>query len=434
MSAHSALVGGSTAGRLLNCPGSHRAIAALPPAAEITSEYAEQGTALHEVMALIMRRAKAKPHLTHGDLRRFANTLVGKHFHDRDLSQEDCDTRIIPALTALERLEQRHSDPFPVEDYRVVGVEQKVTFPGVAGGYGTVDVILQNSRKVLHVDWKFGAGIGVRAVTKDEAGELVNPQLLFYAAAAFASFPKYYGKHRGLVLAIIQPAGAEPLTDVTVDRDELKQFQEDVEAAVKLALRPDAPRSRGEHCRFAPCKVSCPLWTGPLLDFTALGPRIPEQHAAPAQAPTNQPTDYGVFLSAAKTLADQAYLYKAEIDAQLHAYLTAGGVVPGWRLKPKAKQRQWVDEGVVAKKLYELGYKIDEIWQKKLLTFASAEAVARKLGVKIPDDLRVVPPSTETTIAREDDPAPAVTPQVSAEQFSAALNTLITTSKQETLK
>ena len=64
----------------------------------------------------------------------------------------------------------------------------------------------------------------------------------------------------------------------------------------------------------------------------------------------------------------------------------------------------------------------------------SAEAIARKLGMKIPDELRVAPPSTETTIAREDDPAPAVTPQVSAERFSAALNTLITTNKQETLK
>jgi len=433
VSVHSTIVGGSTCGRMLNCPGSHRAIAALPPAVEITSQYAEQGTALHEVMALIMRRAKAKPHLTHGDLRRFAHTLVGKHFHDRELSQDDCDTRIIPALTALERLEQKHSAPFPVEDYRVIAVEQKVTFPGVAGGYGTVDVILQNSNKVLHVDWKFGAGIGVRAVTKDEAGELVNPQLLFYAAAAFSSFPKYYGKSRELVLAIVQPAGAEPLTDVTVDRDELKQFQEDVEAAVKLALRPDAPRSRGEHCRFAPCKVSCPLWTGPLLDFTALGPRIPAQ-PAPGTPGTDEPTDYGVFLSAAKTLADQAYLYKAEIDAQLHAYLTAGGVVPGWKLKPKVKQRQWIDESVVSTRLYNLGYKIDEIWQKKLLTFAQAEAIARRLGTKIPDNLRVVPPSTETTIAREDDPAPAVTPQVSAEQFSAALNTLITTNKQEILK
>ena len=194
MSVHSTIIGGSTAGRMLNCPGSHRAIAALPPAAEITSEYAEQGTALHEVMALIMRRAKAKTYLTHGNLRQFAHHLVGRRFNDRKLSQEECDTRIIPALNALEMLEQKHSAPFPVENYRVVGVEQKVTFPGVAGGYGTVDVILQNSNKVLHVDWKFGAGIGVRAVTKDDAGELVNPQLLFYAAAAFASFPKYYGK------------------------------------------------------------------------------------------------------------------------------------------------------------------------------------------------------------------------------------------------
>ena len=40
MSQHSTLVGGSTAERLLNCPGSYRAIISLPPQPEVQSEAA----------------------------------------------------------------------------------------------------------------------------------------------------------------------------------------------------------------------------------------------------------------------------------------------------------------------------------------------------------------------------------------------------------
>ena len=46
----------------------------------------------------------------------------------------------------------------------------------------------------------------------------------------------------------------------------------------------------------------------------------------------------------AKHLVDMLTLYKKEVDEQLHAYLEDGGKVPGWRLKAKVKQRQWIDE------------------------------------------------------------------------------------------
>ena len=55
MSSHSSIVGGSTAARLLACPGSHQALMSLPPTADAPSEYAEEGTAMHEVMTDLMR-------------------------------------------------------------------------------------------------------------------------------------------------------------------------------------------------------------------------------------------------------------------------------------------------------------------------------------------------------------------------------------------
>jgi hypothetical protein len=95
--------------------------------------------------------------------------------------------------------------------------------------------------------------------------------------------------------------------------------------------------------------------------------------------------------------------------------------VPGWRLKAKVKQRQWVDEDTVANALARLGFAMAEIWQRKLQTFASADATAKQLGVKIPDNLRVAPPSTETTVCQTDDPAPVLARPVVIEEFAKAL-------------
>jgi hypothetical protein len=178
---------------------------------------------------------------------------------------------------------------------------------------------------------------------------------------------------------------------------------------------------RGEHCRFAPCKVDCPLWTGPLLDLSVLG-KVPRSTSDSA---SREITRYGMYLAAAKALLDSVALLKTEVDAQLHAFLENGGLVPGWRLKLRTKQRQWVDEQRVAIALEKLGFHTDEIWQpSKLVTFASAEATAKTLKVQIPDDLRAAPPTDETTIATTDDPAPVVERKLLIEQFNAALQHL----------
>ena len=117
-------------------------------------------------------------------------------------------------------------------------------------------------------------------------------------------------------------------------------------------------------------------------------------------------------------------MLKKEIDEQMHSYLESGGVIPGWRLKAKAKQRQWVDEDTVSVELQLLGFDMKDIFQRKLVTFQQAEATAKRLGVKIPDELRVAPATNETTIASTADPAPVVEPHVAIEQFRAALAAL----------
>ena len=402
---HSDIVGGSTAERLLSCPGSWQATAALPRSlTSRTSEYAEEGTAMHAVMRelMIQRRAQAVA----------PEALLGIKFHDRALTQAHIDTMIGPALECLAEMEQAYGGNFTV-----VGVEQSVRFPGIPGAFGTCDLILQSPTVVLHVDWKFGAGVGVSATYRDEAGERVNAQLMFYLTGAMHTHKRLYDDNRALGVAVIQPRAEQQLTVVTVSRKEVRWFREDLERAVAIALTRNPPRHRGEHCRFAPCKSTCPLWTGPLLDLSALGVAPPKP-----ETPSRDATDaYGAYLAYAKALVDIVSGLKAEIDAQMHTYLEAGGAVPGWRLKAKKKMRQWVDIDTVEPALFALGFKSEEIWQPELVSFGKADATAKRLGVKIPDALRVAPATNETTLAPTDDPAPVVDKALALEQFGSAL-------------
>ncbi len=395
MALHSSLVGGSTAGRVLNCPASWSATMALPPSANRASEFAEEGTAMHEVMTHLMQERQVHPEL---DLHDTARRIVGTKFYDRVLTQEHVDTMIIPALDALEDLESLNGGGFSV-----AAIEQHVTFPGVPGASGTCDLILTSDICVLHVDWKFGQGVGVRAVSRDERGDTVNAQLLFYTAGSMAmkTLKRLYTSKKTLVLAIIQPRSDEPLSHVAISRKEVKWFIEDLQNAVVKAIERDPPRQKGEWCRFAPCKINCPLWTGPLLELAALMP-------VKREATTDLSSPYGAYLAKAKALVETVAMLKKEVDEQMHSYLEAGGVIPGWRLKMKAKNRQWIDEDEVEEELSKLGFDINEIWDHKLTTFAKADAAAKRLGVVIPDHLRVAPPSTETTLATTDDPAPVI--------------------------
>ena len=107
------------------------------------------------------------------------------------------------------------------------------------------------------------------------------------------------------------------------------------------ALERDPPLRKGEWCRWCPAKIACPLWTAPMLDLAETCRR---QQPRRTEMVSDQVTEYGEYLAKAKYLVDMLALYKKEVDEQLHAYLEDGGKVPGWRLKAKVKQRQWIDD------------------------------------------------------------------------------------------
>jgi hypothetical protein len=411
MTRHSNLVGGSTADRLIHCPGNFKLRQRLPDIPEVSSEYARHGSAMHAVMDQLMPfYAEGFPPLE--GLLETAAEFVGDTFIDRELSQKDFDECIAPAIEDLYRLMEIYGG-----DFRVVGNELSVDFPGVPGAHGTTDLLLASPTHVLLVDWKFGTN-EVKAVYTDDKGEYVNCQLQFYLAASINSKPKLFTKKR-FAVAIIQPRilSGETLTHTSVSRKEVSYFVEDLAAAVTLAVGPNPPLHAGDHCKWCPAFAICPEHTGAVFDLDALGELKP---AVPVPANTDD-GEYGAFLAKAKQISDMFKDYAKTIDDQLHRYLESGGHVPGWKLKYKTKLRQWVDSDEVAPKLRTLGFAEDDIWVRKLQTFGHTDKVAKKLGVKIPDELRVTPESTETVPVPENDPAPAIDRETATAEFAAAL-------------
>ena len=407
MSNHSQLVGGSSADRLLNCPGSYQLITALPPQPDSTSSFAEEGTFGHEVMALLLR-ARMK---TNDDIMlASAKAMLGAHVYDREITQKHLDELILPAIAQLQNLETIYGGGF-----KVVAVEAKVRFPGVPA-FGTADLILRSDSHILLADYKFGVGV-VTAVYADESGERMNPQLMFYLAAAQNSLPRLFTNKRKLAVAIIQPRAEVPLTHAAVQQEEVTWFVQDVERAVDAALSRDPPLNRGDHCKWCPAKTICPKWVGPIKALALIG-KTPQQRT---EMVAKEVTPFAEYLARTKQLTEDLAVFAKEIDAQLKAYLEDGGTVPGYVLQPKKKLRQWADEETVVPWLRDHGFDEEEIWQTKLQTFAVADKVAKRLGVKIPDELRVTPPSDETVVVRaEEATLPPVERQLAIEQFAAS--------------
>jgi hypothetical protein len=205
---HSRIVGGSTAKRVINCPGSVALVDTMPP--QPSSSYADEGTLLHDTIADILDKG-GKP----------ADHLGRKH-NDAVLTQDLIDDKLAVALAALDDV-----DPDGEMEY---AVESRVGFGDLLPDvFGSTDLLGRIGRRAVVLDWKFGDGV---AVSAEE-----NPQLLFYAAAAMRT-PEtqwVFKDADAIELIIVQPPSVKRWV-TTPER--VAAFEQELVAAVKVALRP----------------------------------------------------------------------------------------------------------------------------------------------------------------------------------------------------
>ena len=361
MADHSSIVGGSTAKRVIACPGSVALCQRMPE--RPSSEYADRGTLLHDAIADHL--GKDIPLVV----------LVGRTYEGIELTEDLIEEKILPALAALDEIDTSMR--------MELLIETEVSFGDLLPGvFGTADVLGRLGDTAIVLDWKFGDGV---AVSAEE-----NEQMLFYAAAALRT-PKAADLFEGakdIELIIVQPPSAPKRWKTTFER--VRAFEDELVRAVNRATKPAARLHAGDHCRWCAAKPVCPLMTG----------------AVERAAATKLKEIDGADLARNLELAELAEAWAKDVRALAFEKLTNMQDVPGWKLVPKRGIRKWADETKAMAALRKLGVKKAELMETTMLSPAQAEKVLKKYKLALPDGLA---PSISSgdTLAREDDPRPA---------------------------
>jgi hypothetical protein len=395
-SAHSPF-GGSVAARVLRCPASVGLVEKVPAHLRKVSAYADRGTALHEAMALLLDEAYS------------LDDLVGKTFGTYTITDDDIQTALRPAYAHVETLLD-----WPKAEYYL---EQRVVFPTIPNTWGTVDLLVRIGRQIHVIDFKFGIGVRVLALAPDGDEDVINAQLLFYAAAARHSLHKFFAEVESIVLTIIQPGSididAEMVSSVAVTHAELDAFIAAYRAACEEALSCALRLQPGSWCRFCPARPICPAHTGPLLDLA--------QFVAPT-APAVLKEAYLRLLAEGLDLVEAIKDIRTALHDQAKRALENGDSVPGYALSAGRAERQWRDESIVLAALQSLGFDHDDVMEAEVMRSPKqVELRAKARGLKVPPELIVSNRSGVSLVRIENVRVPVLGRSELARMFSEAL-------------
>lgn len=370
-----ALLSASGASRWLNCTPSARLEEKFKESAQ--SIYAEEGTLAHEFGQVELQ---------------FKNNLISSKIHGIEIKK--LRTHKLHSIE-MEPEVAKYVD-YVLEVFNVVKqtcpgaillIEERLDFSHlVEGGFGTGDICII-ADGVLHViDLKYGKGIQVDATE--------NAQLMLYGCGALRNFEMLYDIHT-IELVIVQPR-LDHISVYRLSTDALNEWAESiVKPQAALAYSGAGEQIAGDWCKFCKVKAMC-------------------------KALANKNTEL-----ARHDFADPHLLTEAELIAiygqigmlvdwagSVGGYIldTAlkGKVWPGYKVVEGKSNRKWVDEEAIMVKLFDAGFKTDEVLNKKLKGIGDIEKLIGK--AKFPSlvgDL-VAKPQGAPTLVPDADARPAL--------------------------
>lgn len=213
--------------RIEACPGSHALSKGLE---RKDSKWSIEGTDAHKCLdAFVQNRGKSPLSVRVFLYKMYPAAMVDHAF----------DTWFL-----IERMLKNSGD--------VLHAEEKIDISHFTrpGEKGTVDVaIVQLFHRLLVIDYKYGAGVVVDVVE--------NLQGIAYALG----YLKVYDYNFAFVeVMIIQPRAFHkdgPVRSWVFPIEEAPKYEARIQKAVNRALRPNAPRVAGSHCRFCAAKDIC---------------------------------------------------------------------------------------------------------------------------------------------------------------------------------
>jgi hypothetical protein len=396
--------GGSVAARVLHCPASVGFVAKVPENLRRSSTYAARGSALHVAMTLLP------------DEKETLESLAGKMINSYSITSDDVENTLRPVFNYVDALLSAPEAEFYIE--------HRVVFPGIANAFGTCDLLARVGSVIYLTDYKFGLGVLVRALYPDGDVDVVNTQLLFYAAAARHSLPEFFAGVDTVILTILQPQSIEPdaemVSSVEVTHAELDTFIAAYRGACEESLS-EAPRlERGAWCRFCAARPICPLHVAPLLSLAQFEVPTPLPLGGAFAAPPTKDA-YLQALAAGLALADAVKDITTALRDQAKRALESGDLVPGYALSAGRAVRQWRDESAAIDALTDLGLGRDDIIAEAMRSPKQVELRARARGLKVPKELIVSHPSGVSLVRSENARAPVPGRSEILRSFSEAL-------------
>jgi len=402
---HSSLVGGSTAARRIGCQRSYalEQYVIQNSGGEIDkgSVYAQEGTVLHEIMAIALEKDIEPTTLLPFTFK--TDKDGGWEFTvDLDLWQDKGE----PALKAFDKFvaeqEERLGEPMQFL------IETSVQFPGIEGAFGTSDIIARCGNEIQIIDWKFGRGV----VPAEE-----NKQLMFYACGALNTARSFFDgmnltHETPVTMAIIQPMRPGVIDTWRTDLLRLHHFEVELHGAIQAIQNEgmDAPIKEGSWCTFAKCKVVCPLHIGAARKLADSFDKLKAASEGKAKPKVDMPTMYAEMLDLVGIVEN----WCKEVREQAHSTANSGADIPGWVLEKGRKgPRKWaIDEQEVIDTFTGQGFDLDEdtVAPRKVLTLPQLEKILKRNDQVIPDGFATQSEPTTTRLVRAENATKVVEP------------------------
>ena len=372
---------------LLSASGAHRWLECTPSAQlelqfpQSTSEYAEEGTAAHELCELTARYWLGE--IREAEYENQRDELAKGKYYNAEMQECANDyAKFVAEKTAAAR--ETCEDAF-------TALEVRVDFSKyVKDGFGTGDCIIVSDNVLEIIDFKYGKGVRVEA-----AG---NPQMKLYALGAYLEYNTLFDID-SVRMTIFQPrlSGVQSSDEITV-KELLEWAEKYVKPRAKLAYKGEGEFAPSEEvCKFCRAKAQCKARADKNLKLFDEAPDVL----------LLTPEDAGKILEQAGDI--QSWL--ADLESLVSSTLLAGQHVEGWKMVEGRSNRRFADELKVVDAMKAAGYDESLLYERKLITLTQMEkdfgkkAVAETLGELI------VKPQGKPTLAPAKNKRPEFRPE-----------------------
>lgn len=339
----------SSAHRWMRCPGSVRMESGIP---DTTSDFAEEGTAAHELGAIALDTGKD------------AEFYIGEVIYTSPSGKE-----WIVDHDMADNVQKYLDD---VRHHAIGGellIEQKLDFSKwVPEGFGTGDAIVLKDDMIEVIDLKYGRGVQV--YSED------NEQLMLYALGAYNQYPAIED-FSNVTMRILQPRkGHADAYMISVKH--LLEFAEEATRAAYRTTHPDAPLIAGEkQCQWCRAKATCPEAAKAMAleigsdfeDLTSSKPLIAQDLS----------TLSNEQLALIFPKLDFIEAWCKAVRAHVYSALDTGEDVPGYKMVAGRRgSRAWDDDKAVEELMKKsMRLKLDEMYTKEILSVAQAEKLLK---------------------------------------------------------